>query len=945
MDDLLTRLIARADDRTAKAWVAKALLVVFPEPLAESELTHVRAELAPIHGELRALAKSTEGTRLPMHGRRDEEPYLALAVMIAETRLLPKVSGFLARRMMAGALFELLIGQPALSQQSETKTMAVAIRLELAALFENPTAMAPMPEFRTVFDLARWLDIEANTNARFRDYFREAWRRTLSRQLRHVLLFPRPAPGMDGSDEEEGTAGSVLPIVPKPGLDPTTMPLYGWLPAMPQGHAERRRTPGTSEVIARASLSTLTPLSAFSTASSLALTDKEMRHEMARLMRLADDALAQADLIGASRALARALVAATATLGTQVAQLQWGSPAPGSTLIYPGAVSTDANWLFRPELRPESQPDSRLQVIEPDGSGTVLLPLPPSLAKRLLALHSMPVAGQPVFPVLSGLGSPHHSSDRGSASMTALRRALASRLMRQEPLGITGAQWAAADDFGLGRAPLFYDHFSADRFTSIVERITFPWFDDAAGRARRTRPSHQIGSRRIPELDTVQQFHASLREPLPAQLQAETWALLHQRTRNLVHGLAACSGHRPTNGYEKLRLSDFGVDDPIATLADKEAGIDWQVRPVVVPKPWRKELCGLLEDLLVAQRDYADRPLGHAASAALKGTGPLFLAVTSPDQVTPFGLPAYREGLPGTLLEVGNFARHLLNRRLTGTVPEVLRTAQMGWHGMRGGAWEEGSPWSALAVAKALEQPLCKVLEDVNWRPLSRKSTVVPTLPLESLTWLARERSHMKVFRRALLNAQAAMAKRHGLKARTFLPRFSAFLAQQHPQLVLMEGRGIVLAENAPANCPITLSLDDHDRMLRALCGGNFQGEDAKIARNLLSALIRSARKRNVVAGPIPRRIVWYWPSRPGPFMRGIASAPRVASRPGCADLRRRRIGSRSRPRCGGAPASWWICGRSDGLDGDAPNRSSEQAAHRARRAADGSGGKRSFTR
>lgn len=883
VDDFLDQFVVRSDDVGAKARISRALTLAFPDPSQERELTHARAALSPIHEQLVALAKTVVGD-LPTEGRKKDEPFLTVAIEVARTEFHPRIEGYQGRRQCFRALVELITADPREIQGFHARVFGAAVRddLEIRSKQGRATSIAAIPAFASVLELVRWFD-DGGTKSEFAGSFRHVWD-SISRKLRYALFNPVPPPNqLDEDDEESEEEGLTIP--PDPGIDPGLQPNSGWIPPEPTTHAERIRSPGAQEIIFRTSLSTITPLSKFTESSTTVLTEAEIKDDVLHLLKAADAAHEAHDLIAESLYLARALVPATATLHKYILSLTWDAAdrlSNLSTFPYPGILTPDGEWLIRPELLPyeDKSEGSSAQPVS-----AVWIPLPRSLGSRLLRLHNTSKIGSPVFAVLAKQGKTVIEEAAGPRpSLSALRRTLVSRLMRTEPLGITGAQWVACDDFGLDRAPLHYDRFEADRLASIVARITFPWYGEHPTATRTTRPSHMLGSRRVPDLKSVQAFYASLREPDLAAQSSGRVATLKQRTRNLVHGLAAFSGHRPNKAFGELTLNDFGIDDPAAMLSDKKVSVDWRTRPVAVPKVWRNELKALLGDLAEAARVHADQPLGKAAESALAGTKSIFLDVVSENEVHPFGLDAYRLGMPDDLRSIDNFARQLLNSRLIGVVPEALRVGQMGWHGTREGAWADGSPWSVLSAAAALEKPLTEVLRDVGWRPLSRESRTTPTLPLQQLAWLKRETEHRSDFRRALSKAQKEMAARHAKLAKEkIIPRLAGYVLEHFPRLRVSTGGRLDLVQTEQEKSqgqkpePVSISAQDSRKLLEFLAAGNFRSEEALVARNLISALIRDARTREpkIVEGPIPRRAISRWPNRAGTFASGMAQSLR----------------------------------------------------------------------
>jgi hypothetical protein len=611
------------------------------------------------------------------------------------------------------------------------------------------------------------------------------------------------------------------------------------------------------EEIASSTLSTAGSLSSYTLASTTVLTDGEMSAEIGLLMEEADSAFQDDQPARESRALSRAIIAATGTAPRHVAALKWQSQGGLSDpMVYPGLLSSDASVLLRPELQGDPKVPS---------AGWIHIPIPHALAQRLLRLKRLGSDSSRVFPELARPASTVAESQGNRPTDIALQHTTLSRLMRLEPLGISLAQWVAGDDLGIDRVPLFYDRTTNDRLALHVAQVTFPWF--GLPRPKRTPsgiPSTPIGSKRVPDLAAIVALTASLRRPIDGEAPEELPQRLARRMRNAVHGLAIMVGHRPNDTFERLRIWSFGLDDRIGVVADKVAALDWMVRPVALAEIWIREFRALIVELQEAASAYKGTKLGNAAAAALDGSGPVFLAIDSATEVRVFGRDDYLAGIPPALAELGNFARQYLNSRLVHLVVEPLRVAQMGWHGTREGAWADGSPWSVLSAARELSRPLEQILKDTGWRPLGTAASSSVDAPPCPFDWADAERQHAAAFREQLSQARRRMAERHEVVAKGLMPVLQRALADAIPELRLEEGQ---IRRVDPADEPIGFSAADQDLILRSLSRGDPRSLEARVARNLLCDLIGDARKRKVVAGPIPRRVVWRWPTRAGAFL------------------------------------------------------------------------------
>lgn len=846
-----------------------ALFVIFPDLESEREFTYARRALLPIWDGIRLQALGAPDAALDLQVRpqenglelrpvsskdRDREELLVTLERISRTGLVPEAEGFEARSYIAKLWVEILAMHPGDNMPPGVRELGTAFRQILQDLYQGRTKRGALDPPGSLLELKGVLDREPQNSNRFPGYFWTAWRAHLSDYAYHAIFNPAP---LGESLDEDPDADSGVMILGEPDFGspaPAGRP-FGWLPGKTEEPEALRNHPGAREVVIRSALSTITPLHVLSDASTTVLDDRTMSGEVMRLLSLAADAVQNGEVDLAEKLIARCMLPATATLAAQIGLLKWGEAE--DSVVQPGCLALDAEWLFRPELRPDNP---EVGPIERGGS-VVWLPIPAALRNLIRKLNPAPKAGDYVFPAL-GKATLDLSDDMPSA--TALRRSLLNRLGASETLGLTAAQWAAGDSLGISLAPLHYDRFDADRFAQMVERVVFPWFGEKPGRLRKKRPFNQVlGSRVCPRLSSVIDVLSAIRSGGLAT-QDELLFLLQRRTCNLVHGLAILCGHRPTNGFSLLTINHFALTDPVAVIEDKVVGPDWQMRPIVLPRIWQQELRLLIAELQQAVARFPGTALAKAAASGLDGTGPLFILSTSPDEVRPFLLDDYMAVLPTELRASPNFARHLLNAFLIGRVPEAIRIAQLGWHGTREGAWADGSPWSAIDIAAILEAPLTKQLKNLGWRPLPG-SFRVSEIPCVQVDWVDAERAHRRSFNRHVAKLKHATAVRHTEIARPMREVIREYLQRNIPGLTLHSSGGFRRTDEV-ANAPIEIG-DDHLAALeQSLSGGVARSLQGAVARNLLSALMRHGRKQGVVLGRVSRRVVWHFPTRPGLF-------------------------------------------------------------------------------
>ena len=859
---ILTHLLShfcRPADAPALTTAAHALLTIFPQPSEEREFTHARQALESICGYLSINAAAHKNLTLDLTGREEAEPLLATLKWVSDTQLFPRVSGIRARRYLAALLIECLASQ-AESPSHDVLELATVIRGELKALRRNPTERAPIPDKDSFLAFIGWLDNLPQGSERFPSYFWAAWKRSLSTLAKRVILYPAStSPGLDELDEDE--SGVIIPALDD---DAEAQPssAIGVLPTPGDDRALEKYSSGTRTTILQSALSTVTPLSALTDASNTVLSDVEASIEVRRLVAQAQVSLDNGHVLPAEAAIGRLLILATGTSTNRLRELTWEATMSSSS--YPGSLSLDGDWLLRTELRPEGAAEG----VAEEGGGVVWIPLPLGLRNLLRRLTPTPRAGDYVLPTLHKTGGGNAlevSTDSSAPHLVALRHTLLSRLARAEPLGLTAAQWVAGDSLGTNLAPLHYDRYPADRLAQLVEKFTFKWFSERPGRARKVRAKHLLGSRVAPRIQAVRDHFAALRH----QLDLDDTTLAERvscRTNYVIHGLAALSGHRPNNAFGEYTIHQFGMPDPIAVIADKRVSADWQHRPVVLPNMWQREFAALLEDLSHAAATEPPNALTYASRAALSGDGPIFLDVQSVDDVSAYSVAAYVRDLPADLLPYRNFARHLLNSELMGRVPEAVRVAQLGWHGGREGAWAHGSPWSPLDLATQLERPITQHLKNIGWIPSADAPTHLPEGPSLAVDWLQKQADHKREFQSTLSRLKKEMAIRHALIARSFAPKLEAWLADNCPQLKLSANGNLARTSETAMPHLVELTQMQLSQIEHMLSCGSPRSLIGAVARNMLSAMCRKGRQQGLLACPIPRRVIWRYPSRPGPF-------------------------------------------------------------------------------
>lgn len=843
--------------------VARALQLLVPHPDQESEFRATARLIFDQWNDIEGLAAEARAGYLSTRGMVSEEggAIPSLLIEVAQTELLPHLAGAKARRYLGLLVVELALREPNLVSDRAFEDLARVIRLELQDLREDDAARAPIPDPTSLLALIDWVDRQPQKSERFPAYFWNSWRRVLrDAALRVVYAAADESAALDddGGDVTEPVSFTLDPPSDAAYEEPS---LIGLIPPEAESDPARRRSPGLQRAISEALLSTYTPVEALSDGSTTVLAGDEIKFVAADLLLEFDTSLGTGDLARAESALGCALILATGTSPAHIPQLRWAELTQAPTR--PAGISTDARWLVRPELVPKGAVAAGSDAEQ--NLRSVWVPLPEGVRKRLLRLQTKPRAGALVLTALKG----RPPSPSAHADHTTLRRTFFTRIARLEPLGISGAQWATGDDFGLDTAPLFYDRFPADALARLVESVTFPWFGERAAAARPVRPTHLLGSRVVVDQESLRRYFAGLRTAIPdATDLPSVIERLRSRTRNLVHGFAAATGHRPNDAVGEITPAQLDILEGIGIVQDKQVAPDWPHRPVALPASICAELRELMSDLKRVVDMAPESRVACAAKATIAGTGPILLRIDSIDQVAPYCRADYLGDVPEAIAIYPNFARHVLNQGLIGRVPEALRVSQLGWHGTREGAWAETSPWSVRSAVAELQKPIERHLAAIGWKPLQRSTKSPEDLPACSVSWVDQERERRCLFAKATTRLRKLHAERLREAAKGLLPALQTAIQAQWPRLTI-DDRFTLKPVTAPLAEPIQVTLADTNRIESIVTPGDSRSQARAALRNALAVAFRRGRRDGLVLGAQPRRIHWRSSSssRPSDFL------------------------------------------------------------------------------
>ncbi len=865
--------------------IANALLLLMPDPELETEFRVTARAILENINEIDSLARNVELGKLDTKGLY-EIKQTALAQMLStvhETKLLPRISGTRARKYFALLAVEIALRNPDQINQNLIFHLANVVRIELDKLNADDASKSAIPDPKSLLDLISWVDSQPQKSERFPQYFWNTWKLKIKPEALSII-YEVVENELDTQNLDIEDHGRCIELLPDPQSQDTV--LRGVFAPEPLTKADKLCSPGSKRVICEALYSTYTNLNSLTNSSTTVLSDEEVIIETDRLI---DDVCYYRGIDekeSEQAALCRLLILASGTAKAHIPNLKWidfHDIPPVS-----GGISFDGEWLLRRELVPNKMESYSDELV----TRTVWVPIPPPLTKLLRVLNPEPKSYDPVFYSLRGKLAAIANITGISESM--LRRTFFSRMARLEPLGITGAQWASGDSFGLSEAPLFYDRYPADRLANLIESVTFPWFSCEPGRSRKLRPKHFLGSRVNTSFDVVKQSLSKNYYEIPRSNTLESIIeRINRRTWNIVHGLFLTTGHRPNDKIKKLTLSQFDLIDRIGILSDKAVSPEWQNRPVALAEPICTEIALLVDELRLLVKLTNDNELSKMATLAISGNGPLFLSISKVDnteglneeqfRAVEFNKSEYFEGLDDELLIHPNYARHVLNQFLINRVPEILRVGQLGWNGTREGAWSDISAWSVCLASEKLQNPLNELLSNVGWKSLGCYLTksVVDELPSVSsfqttVDWIEQENDHQKEFRSSIYKLQKNEAIKQKQIIKQFLQSIKLLVSETWPQLIVDDNKKIQKRPDTnDATDLVAVKSDDIKKIALVITSAGTQQKNYMVINNFLCAIFRDARKRELIDCIIPQRSHWTYGLEPGMFTKQCVLALR----------------------------------------------------------------------
>lgn len=556
------------------------------------------------------------------------------------------------------------------------------------------------------------------------------------------------------------------------------------------------------------------------------------------------------------------------------------------------AVDPVSPVLYRRLRRPAEfviPPDQLATFLEPSVD-VLAWPLPDSVHALLLKLSGgAAIPGQAVLPRAdSGQASLYHMRDviahlmpEAKVGALAPRLALASEIAAG--LGTEMAQMAMSDTFGMSSIPAYYSSIpEADLATFIADIQSRRFGERVSVSAQR---AGFVGSRLVLTEPAAKMWPRMLHEALKsASRRAEGWADEWRAHRNhLAAALCACTGHRPEDALGRIFLGDVIPEYGLIILQDKQVDALRASRIAATGRLWLSDLRRYLDRLSEIATERSGLAEGKLAAAILRGEEPLFSAPAPDGTATRMTAAALRQAMPHEFQSVDNFFRHRLNQRLLAyRVEPELRHAQLGWVVSPAHLHSDLSPRAPTDLSRILGPVIDELLLADGWYlPSARKTrwtwVGIPMPP--PVDWNATFASHKRRQEEELKRIRLRLQERWKELEGPVLLRLAAAIPEFFPMLrVDVEKK--CLARIAGPGSAVKMEGDHHALICDRVRQGDKEpssGLEAVVSRILLYRLVRRARDKGLIQGPIPGRPYLSVTADPSPFVPGLGTAIRQA--------------------------------------------------------------------
>lgn len=613
-----------------------------------------------------------------------------------------------------------------------------------------------------------------------------------------------------------------------------------------------------------------------------------------RLCRLA---VSQAnELLETDHAQAERCVALALSLGGGIREIDlrgvvWGGEADADALNL--SVDPDVPVLYRRLRRPPNAvrpSDSLALELEPT-TDVFAWPLPTSVHDLLLRLAGGAAPKLAVLPLLgSSAAPPYHLRDvitqlvpEAKVGALAPREALASEMAAA--LGSELAQLAMADTFGMVAVPAYYSAMPESDLAAVIAGIQSRRFDEQVP-VPSGRPAY-VGSRLVLTDLLAKRWPGLLREAMrqASRQPDDVLAQWPAHRDSLTAALCSGTGHRTEDALGRIYLGDVIPEYGLILLQDKQVDALRATRIAATGRLWLADLRRFLDRLIQIASRYGDRPEGQLAAAILRNDEPLFSVPGEDGAAVPMTAAALRTGMPQELREVDNFFRHRLDQRLLARrVDPELRHGQLGWVVSPAHLHADLSPCSPIDLGARLGPVIDELLVADGWYLSSARKTRwtwdgIPMPP--PIDWDAVFASQKRQQEEELKRIRAKLRERWKALEESVLSRLGAAFQQFCPLLrVDTDKKCLAHTLDTGVGKAITLGADHHALICDQVRQGDedpSSGLEAVMARILLYRMVRRAREKGLVEGPIPSRPFLSATSDPSPFVPNLGIAVRHA--------------------------------------------------------------------
>ena len=592
------------------------------------------------------------------------------------------------------------------------------------------------------------------------------------------------------------------------------------------------------------------------------------------------------DGIRAESFVALALVLAGGIREVDLRNVVWG----GESAARPYSIDPATPILFRRLKRPANavQPPKELADWLEPAAEVMAWPLPSSVHTLLLKLGDGAHPGQAVLPALGGSLAPPYRLHavveqlvpEAKVGALASRQTLASEIA--EALGPEMAQLSMADTFGMSSIPAYYSALPESALAAAIAGIQSRRFDETVV-APAGRQGH-VGSRLVLTDAAAKRWPGLLREAVKQASQQVDDVVAQWRAHrdHLVAALCSATGHRPENALGKIFLGDVIPEYHVIILQDKQVDALRTTRIAATGRLWLADLRRYLDRLVELALQQGEKPEGALAAAILRNDEALFSLPSSEGRITAMTAATLRDGMPPELRCVDNFYRHRLNQRLQANqVDPELRHAQLGWVVSSAHFHADLSPCSPVDLGTRLSSTIDALLVADGWyQPSARKTRWTwARVPLpDPVDWDAAFATQMQQHNDELKRIRTRLRERWKEFERPVMSRLADAFREFCPLLQVDVERKCLV--HVAGGRDVDLGPDQHALICERVRQRDVDPAsaiEAVMARIILYNLVRCARRKGLVRGPVPSRPYLTVTSDPSPFIPGLGIAVRHA--------------------------------------------------------------------